>query len=145
VRESCSPPCDRVCRPKPPKGQVLPPRIRRFLAATFWIVATSAAAFAGSAAVVLACSQDVNTLWLAKLHTLVLLPSIVLYFLLDWWRPESRARLIGFIVPCNCHSSHGGDFAKSERILRCGYASRLPILKSIPSVPTTPAPLAQGL
>jgi hypothetical protein len=77
----------------------LSPRIRRFIAAIFWIVATSTAAFAGSAAVLLACSQNVATLWLAKFHTLVLLPSIVLYFLLDWWRPESRARLIGFIVP----------------------------------------------
>jgi hypothetical protein len=77
----------------------VPPSLRRFLAALFWFLATSAAAFAGGAVLLLACSQDVKALRVPNLHMLVLLPSIFLYFLLDCWRPNSPARWIGFALP----------------------------------------------
>jgi hypothetical protein len=74
------------------------PKARPFVAALFWMVATSAAVFVGGAATILACSQRTGELWIA-VHTLVLVPSIFLYFLLDWWRPESRAKWFGLAAP----------------------------------------------
>jgi hypothetical protein len=76
------------------------PRSAKTLAvAALWMVVAVAAAFAGSAAAVLACLRDTHELWLAELVTLVLVPSVSLYFLLDWWRPESRVRQVGFLLP----------------------------------------------
>ena len=75
------------------------PSIRGLTAAVSWTIATSAAACAGSAAAILACSQRIDDLWLAKLYAILLLPSIVLYFLLDCWRPDSRAKWFGVAAP----------------------------------------------
>jgi hypothetical protein len=75
------------------------PSLKRLALAILWLLAATAAAFAGGAAAVVALSWDVNAIWQATLATLALVPSIALYLLLDWWRPESRARQIGFAVP----------------------------------------------
>jgi hypothetical protein len=77
----------------------MPRSARTLVVAVLWLVVTVAAAFAGSAAAVLACLRDTHELWLAELATLVLVPSVSLYFLLDWWRPESRVRQVGFLLP----------------------------------------------
>jgi hypothetical protein len=90
---------DVILGRRPRGSRTLSPKIRGCLAAIPWTIATSAAAFAGGAAMILVCSQRTDELWLAKLHTLVLLPSILLYFLFDSWRPESRAKWFGLAVP----------------------------------------------
>jgi hypothetical protein len=77
----------------------MPTQLKRLALAILWLLVAAAAAFAGGAAAVVALSWDVNAIWQAKLTTLALVPSIALYLLLDWWRPDSRARLIGFAVP----------------------------------------------
>lgn len=73
--------------------------LKQLAVATVWFVVAMAGAFGGSAAVVLACSQDIHELWLAELMAIVLLPSILLHFALDWWRPASRWKLAGFALP----------------------------------------------
>jgi hypothetical protein len=82
------------------------PNVNRLALAMVWLVITSAAAFVGSAAAVLACSksadrciQCTDNLWLAEFAAVALVPSIILYFLLDCWRPDSRARFYGFAAP----------------------------------------------
>ena len=84
---------------KPATSAAMPPSVRRFIATVCWVVITAAAAAAGGTATIVACTWSLEMARHGYFAALLLLPSIVLYFVLDGWRPDSRAKLFGFAAP----------------------------------------------
>jgi hypothetical protein len=75
------------------------PKVRQFAARLVWPVATTAAAVVGGTVVLLAWAFNLEAAGLGSLAFLAVLPSIALFFVLDWrWR-ESKAKYFGFALP----------------------------------------------
>jgi hypothetical protein len=75
------------------------PDLTRLAAAVIWAAGAAIAAFLGGATAIVACSWDFHDLWAGVIVALALLPSIGLWFLLDWRQATSRAKWLAFVAP----------------------------------------------
>jgi hypothetical protein len=77
----------------------MPLSVRCVVVNVLWFIAILAIAAAGGIAAILAFTLDTEAIWFGIGGVLFVVPSILLYGLLDWWRSHAMGKHLGFSVP----------------------------------------------